>query len=95
MNGVVQGWFLAQPGKTHRLQLTLAMLAKDATISGMLLYQKACLEFANRGHRLGEASFSITNTAVHNMYASLKARFLAPWAIGCGYRKQAGKRNDV
>jgi hypothetical protein len=54
------------------------MLAKDAVVSGMLLYHKACLEFAQRGHRLGEASFSVTNTAVHNIYAMLGARFLAP-----------------
>jgi hypothetical protein len=78
LEGKCQGWFLAEPGETGRLTLSLAMLSRNATISGMLLYQKACLGFAEKGYRLGQARFSITNTAVHNMYSALNARFLAP-----------------
>jgi len=74
----IQGWFLAQayPGKP--LNLTLAMLKSDAHISGHLLYQRALLEFAARGARIGNAAFSVSNTAVMNIYASLGARFLPP-----------------
>ena len=60
------------------LLVALAMLAGDATISGMLLYQKACAAYARLGYRVGEASFSVTNTAVHNIYAKLGARFSTP-----------------
>ncbi len=74
----VQGWFLAQAKPDRPLHLTLAMLRSDAHISGHLLYQKALLEFAARGARIGEAEFSIGNTAVMNIYASLGARFLHP-----------------
>lgn len=73
-----QGWFLSRPGEQHGLNLTLAMLSSDAEISGMLLYQQACTAFASRGHRLGHASFSATNTPVHNIYSTLGARFLPP-----------------
>jgi hypothetical protein len=54
------------------------MLAKDARVSGMLLYHKACITYAGMGYRVGEASFSATNSAVHNIYARLGARFTAP-----------------
>jgi len=74
----VQGWFLAQAHPGEPLDLTLAMLKIDAHISGHLLYQKAMLEFAARGARIGDAKFSVTNTAVMNIYASLGARFLPP-----------------
>ena len=73
----VQGWFLSRPSDTG-LHLTLAMLARDARISGHSLYQRALLAYAARGHRLGTAEFSATNTAVHNIYAALGARFLSP-----------------
>lgn len=78
--GDVQGWFLARkdgPG----LHLTLAMLRRDARVSGHSLYHRAVLEFARRGATVGGAEFSVTNTAVHNIYAALGARFLAP--VGC------------
>lgn len=74
----VQGWFLAQAHPGKPLNLTLAMLRSDAHISGHLLYQKAMLEFAVRGARIGGAAFSVGNTAVMNIYASLGARFLHP-----------------
>lgn len=75
--GRVQGWFLSQ-ASPQGLHLTLAMLARGATISGHALYQRALLAYAERGHRLGRAEFSATNTAVHNIYAALGARFLLP-----------------
>ncbi len=73
-----QGWFLACPDKSRALNLTLAMLSSTAEISGMLLYQRACVAYSERGHHLGKASFSVTNTPVHNIYAALGARFMPP-----------------
>lgn len=78
--GQVQGWFLAGAAE-HGLHLTLAMLRRGARMSGHTLYQRALLEFAGRGAAVGMAEFSATNVAVHNIYASLGARFLAP--AGC------------
>lgn len=78
LNDKLQGWFLSLPGEQRRLNLALAMLSNSAEISGMLLYQQACVAYAGRGHRLGSASFSVTNTAVHNIYATLGARFMPP-----------------
>jgi len=74
----VQGWFLAQAAPDKPLHLSLAMLRSDAHISGHLLYQKAMLEFAARGARIGDAAFSVGNTAVMNIYSNLGARFLHP-----------------
>lgn len=74
----LQGWFLSRPDEQRRLNLALAMLSGTAEISGMLLYQLACVAYARRGHRLGNASFSVTNTPVHNIYAVLGARFTPP-----------------
>jgi hypothetical protein len=73
----IQGWFLAKMDEGNPLNLTLAMLKSGAQISGHLLFQKAMDEFARRGARIGEASFSVTNTPVMNIYASLGARFLS------------------
>ena len=76
-DGVAQGWFISQmTGKT--LNLTLAVLRKDATISGMHLYHKALVEYAKRGARIGEASYSATNSLVMGIYAKLGVRYLAP-----------------
>ena len=79
--GEVQGWFLARVPETEGargLELTLAMLRRGARISGHGLYQRALVALGERGHRTGSASFSITNTAVLGIYASLGARFLPP-----------------
>lgn len=73
----VQGWFLSERD-TDGFHLTLAALHRDAQVSGMLLYQVALNAYAQRGQRVGAARFSVTNTAVHNIYAKLGARFLAP-----------------
>ena len=78
--GDVQGWFLAQE-RPRGLELTLAMLRKGARLSGHALYRRALLAFRERGARIGFASFSVRNTAVHNIYADLGARFVDP--IGC------------
>jgi hypothetical protein len=75
--GKTQGWFLSQM-TAEGLNLELAMLHRSATISGALLYQKALVEYAKLGARVGYARFSVTNTAVLNIYAQLGARFLPP-----------------
>lgn len=84
----VQGWFLSQAPPGEPVELTLAMLKSDAQISGLLLYQKAMLEYAARGARVGHAAFSVTNTRVMNIYSSLGARFLTP--RGHWFRLAAG-----
>ena len=75
--GEVQGWFLSR--RLERgLELTLAMLHRDAHISGHGLYLRALLAYRARGFRVGSASFSVSNTAVHGIYGALGARFLPP-----------------
>jgi hypothetical protein len=76
----VQGWFLAEPS-ARGLHLTLAMLHRDAAVSGMLLYHKALLGFKGRGATLGWAAFSVRNMPVMNIYAGLGAHFTA--TSGC------------
>jgi hypothetical protein len=76
----VQGWFLSQPAAAG-LNLTLAATSRNARVSGFLLYEKSLAAYAAKGHRIGFASFSVTNTAVHNIYAKLGARFTAPIGI--------------
>jgi len=75
-----QGWFLSRK-EGGTLNLALAMLHRDAHFSGQQIYHKALLEYASRGERAGGASFDIRNTAVHNIYSSLGARFLQPRGI--------------
>jgi hypothetical protein len=76
-NGKVQGWFLSHPAPDG-LRLALAMLSKEAVMSGFDLYSAAVAAYAAQGFRIGFASFSLTNAAVHNIYAKLGARFLEP-----------------
>jgi hypothetical protein len=76
--GKVEGWYLGATSEGVGLNLTLAMLSGDADISGLLLFLRAYQAYASRGHRLGWASFSVQNTPVHNIYASIGARFLNP-----------------
>jgi hypothetical protein len=76
--GQVQGWYLGDDGSGVGLNLTLAMLSRNAHISGLLLFLRAYQAFAARGHRLGWASFSVQNSPVHNIYAAIGARFLNP-----------------
>lgn len=75
-NGETQGWFFSEP-RGSRLRLALAGTARGATASGLHLYQAAALGYAARGHGVGEATFSVHNTAVLNIYAHLGARFVA------------------
>jgi hypothetical protein len=75
--GQTQGWFLSRE-QGGKLDLTLAMLSRNATLGGALLYGAACHAYSQMGHRIGAAGFSVTNTAVHNIYAQLGARFLEP-----------------
>ena len=72
-----QGWFLSRAAKPG-LNLALAMLRHDATISGMHLYQEALRAYARRGMSVGWASFSVRNVDVHNIYARLGAHFTSP-----------------
>ena len=76
-DGAPQGWFLSR-ATASGLELTLAMLHRNAVISGHHLYHRALLAYAERGARVGFAGFSVANTAVQNIYASLGARFLDP-----------------
>jgi hypothetical protein len=78
--GKVQGWFLSELD-AKGFHLTLAALHRDATTSGLLLYQQALATYARRGQRVGGARFSVANPPVHNIYAHLGARFLSPY--GC------------
>jgi len=78
LDNKIQGWFLSRPIKQRGLNLALAMLSNNAEISGMLLYQQAIVAYSGRSHRLGKASFSVTDTPVHNIYATLGARFTPP-----------------
>lgn len=76
----VQGWFFAHP--TNRgLNLTLAAMHRDATISGAALYAHCLRAYADRGATVGYAGFSVTNLDVHNIYAWLGARFIPPTAV--------------
>jgi hypothetical protein len=77
LNGKVQGWFLSHPA-SGGLRLALAMLSTESVMSGFDLYSAAIAEYAAQGFRLGFASFSLTNTAVHNIYTNLGARFVEP-----------------
>lgn len=78
-DGAPQGWFCSRPERG--LNLALAMQHRDATISGLDLYAAAFVAYAQRGARVGWASFSIRNGGVHNVYADLGARFTPP--VGC------------
>jgi hypothetical protein len=77
LKGRVQGWFLSHPA-SDGLELTLAMLSSESAISGFDLYSVAIAAYSARGFRLGFAGFSVTNSAVLNIYANLGARFLEP-----------------
>jgi hypothetical protein len=75
-NRGVEGWFLSNKDPTHPgLNLTVAVLHRDARISGMLLYKKALGTYCGMGETMGWASFSATNTPVLNIYSELGARF--------------------
>jgi hypothetical protein len=76
-HGEAQGWFLSQPA-TGGLNLALAAAHRSAVVSGFLLYEMSMAAFAAKGYRIGFATFSVMNTAVHNIYAKLGARFTTP-----------------
>jgi hypothetical protein len=92
-DGKVQGWFLSEQDEKG-FHLTLAALHRDATVSGLLLYQQALATYAQRGQRVGGARFSVTNTPVHNIYAHLGARFLAPHGCWLWLRPDAASPTD-
>lgn len=98
LEGRVQGWFLSRPA-AGGLNLALSMLHRSAAISGFLLYERALRVYAEAGHRMGWASFSVTNTAVLNIYARLGAQFIAPTGIWLWCAAPAGdhslRRNGI
>lgn len=80
LRGRTQGWFLSEPGGAG-VHLALAMLSAEAVVSGQHLYHRSLSEYARRGANIGYASFSVCNTAVHNIYSQLGAKFTPP--TGC------------
>jgi hypothetical protein len=80
LDGRVQGWFLgSREGST--VNLTLAMLAADASSSGAHLYHKAASAYAAQGCILGKAIFSVRNMPVLNIYSKLGAQFMRPEGV--------------
>ncbi len=79
----VQGWYLSEPDG-ESVHLALAMLHRDANVTGLHLYQRALIAYASRGALMGHAAFSVRNTDVHNIYARLGAHFTPPQ--GCWLR---------
>jgi hypothetical protein len=76
-DGTPQGWYCSRPQGRNGVELTLAALYEQATISGVTLYEAAIRAYAARGARTGGASFSVRNHAAHGIYAALGARFVA------------------
>jgi hypothetical protein len=83
----VQGWYLSEP-EGESVHLALAMLHREATVTGLYLYQRALIAYAQRGAMMGRAAFSVRNTDVHNIYARLGAHFTPPQ--GCWLRVRPG-----
>ncbi len=78
--GKIQGWYFSKPTSQGH-ELTLAMLHRDAIISGRILYSLAFSELKRKGAEIGISSFSAQNIAVLNILSGLGARFLS--ATGC------------
>jgi len=77
LEGRVQGWMLGQRTE-GRLNVALGMLHRQATVSGLLLYQKGMRAYAERGERVAFASFSARHPWSLNIHASLGCRFVTP-----------------
>ena len=78
----VQGWYLSMI-EGGEINLTLAMLDKNAEITGRQLYRTALWAYKNRGVKIGTASFSSMNPSVMNILSGLGAKFLP--SIGCWF----------
>ena len=91
LDDIPQGWFLSHPTNTM-IDLTLAVLKKGGVISGLDLYSSGAAHYARQGYKLGKAGFSVTNTAVHNIYASMGARFTEPREVWI-YHHSKGPRD--
>jgi hypothetical protein len=87
--GLPQGWFLARPESGDTLNLTLGVLRRDARVSGYAVYEAALRRFASMNYRVGCASFSISNTPVHNIYSQLGARFVRPVGMWLWVRRSS------
>jgi hypothetical protein len=77
----VQGWFFAEPRSSDTIHLSLATRHREATVSGAHLYQRALLEYARQGYRVGTATFSVRHADVLNIYSRLGALFVEPVEI--------------
>lgn len=77
--GEVQGWYFGVPND-EGIELSLAMLHKDAHIRGKQLYRKALSIYAE-DFSIGTARFSVSNTSVHNILSGFGARFLPPETV--------------
>ena len=80
----LQGWFLSQPeGDTgDGIDLTLAMMHRDAYVSGLLLYDAAFAAYSRRGAKSGVGGSSVSNINVLNISRTFDvARFTS--AEGC------------
>jgi hypothetical protein len=91
--GRTEAWFLAEPVSADSINLALCVQRRGSRISGMLAYICALARFREMGFRIGHASFSVRNTAVHNIYARLGARFVAPTAIWLWQAPKGDHRN--
>jgi hypothetical protein len=78
-SGEVQGWYFGIPNAAG-IELSLAMLHKNAHIRGKQLYRKALAIYAE-DFSIGTARFSVTNTSVHNILSEFGARFLPPETV--------------
>lgn len=81
-DGVVQGWFLAEPDGSG-VHLALAMRHASAITSGVTLYDAAFAHFGGLGARIGHAAFSVANRSALNLYSELGARFTS--TTGCWF----------
>jgi hypothetical protein len=76
-----EGWYFGKPNSDGSIDLTLGVMRSDARISGYAAYEAVLGQFARLGYRVGQASFSIGNTPVHNIYARMGARFVNPAGV--------------
>ena len=78
-NNDVQGWVFAQPLEhSQGVNFCIAMLKRNSALRGIDFYRYFMHAFSERGFSFGKASFSVNNTAVHNIHSLLGVRFLTP-----------------
>ena len=80
MNGKNQGWFFGTRNNKS-LDLSVAMLARGATISGKSLYSVALDYFKKNGNHRASGRFSSANFPVLNIFSERGAIFSSPLDI--------------